>query len=240
VTVGGARDGGPVHTVLVPPLLCSPRIYADVVPVVWQSGSVAVADTRHDVTMAGIAARLLADAPERFALVGTSMGGYVALEVVRQAPERIAALGLISTSGRPDSGRQAESRTAQAAAARQDFDGLVEAAFPALTTPDLEDDPALRAVWRTMAHEVGAEAFIRQLQAITSRVDTRSALAALDCPIAVVHGTADRLLDVEVAHESAALAPAARVTLVPGAGHFVVLEQPEPVHAALRDLLAAA
>ena len=76
----------PVHTVLVPGLLCSARLYEQLLPPVWSYGAATIADTRRDSTMTGMAQRLLAAAPERFALVGLSMGGYVALEVMRLAP----------------------------------------------------------------------------------------------------------------------------------------------------------
>lgn len=70
----------PLHTVLIPGLLCSPRLYGPVLPAVWQHGGVTVADTRRDDTIAGMARRLLDGAPERFAVAGLSMGGYVGLK----------------------------------------------------------------------------------------------------------------------------------------------------------------
>ena len=75
----------PFHTVLVPGLACSARLYEKLMPYVWEYGAATVADTRRDHSIGGIAERLLADAPPRFALAGISMGGYVALEVMRQA-----------------------------------------------------------------------------------------------------------------------------------------------------------
>lgn len=85
-----------LHTVFIPGLLCSARLYDPVLPTAWAHGAVTVADSRRDNTIHGMAARLLDDAPERFVLVGLSMGGYVAHEVMRQAPDRVIGLALIA------------------------------------------------------------------------------------------------------------------------------------------------
>ena len=86
---------------LVPGLTCSARLYAEQVPALWRFGPVTVADHRRDDSMAAIAARILAAAPPRFALAGLSMGGYIALAIMRQAPERVARLALLDTSRAP-------------------------------------------------------------------------------------------------------------------------------------------
>lgn len=87
--------------VLIPGLLCSARLYAPQIAALWRFGPITVADHRCDSTMAAIATRILADAPRRFALVGLSMGGYVAFAMLRLAPERIVKLALLDTSARP-------------------------------------------------------------------------------------------------------------------------------------------
>jgi pimeloyl-ACP methyl ester carboxylesterase len=103
----------PQHTVLIPGLLCSARQYEPLLPAVWSYGAVTIADNRRDSTLTAMAQRLLAAAPDRFALAGLSMGGYVALEVMRLAPARVTALALISTSARADSPEQVASRREQ-------------------------------------------------------------------------------------------------------------------------------
>src|SRR5258708_13165069 len=87
---------------LVPGLVSSPRIFAPVIPALWRYGPVTVANHIRDDNMAVIARRILAEAPPRFALTGHSMGGYIAFEIMRQAPERVAKLALINTQARPD------------------------------------------------------------------------------------------------------------------------------------------
>src|SRR4051794_16210755 len=99
-----------VPIVLVPGLLCSARLFAEQVPALWPFGPVTIADHRRDEAGDAIAARILAAAPPRFALAGLSMGGYIALAMVRQAPERVARLALLDTSGRPDTPQQTERR----------------------------------------------------------------------------------------------------------------------------------
>ena len=92
----------PLPTLLVPGLLCTARLYAAQIPVLWSFGPVMVVDHRRDDSMAAIARRILEQAPPRFALLGLSMGGYIALELLRQAPARAARLALLDTTARPD------------------------------------------------------------------------------------------------------------------------------------------
>src|SRR6266545_391087 len=99
-------------TVLIPGLLTSARLYAEQIPELWRFGPVTIADHTRDDTMAGLARRILAAAPPRFALAGLSMGGYIAFEIMRQAPERVAKLALLDTSALPDTAEQSESRRA--------------------------------------------------------------------------------------------------------------------------------
>src|SRR5919109_290334 len=155
-------------TVLIPGLLCTPRLYAEQIPALWHFGPVVVADHTRDDSMSGIARRLLEHAPPRFALVGLSMGGYVAFEVQRQAPDRIAKL---AQTGR--------------------FDQIAGMLYPKFVAASRHGDKALEAIVRTMAEETGAEAFVRQQAAIMQRVDSRPGLGAIRCPTLVVVGGED-------------------------------------------------
>jgi pimeloyl-ACP methyl ester carboxylesterase len=101
---------GPLPIVLVPGLNCSARLYAEQIPALWGFGPVTIADHRRHDNVAAIAAHILATAPPRFALVGLSMGGYIAFAIVREAPERVARLALLDTSARPDTAEQSERR----------------------------------------------------------------------------------------------------------------------------------
>ena len=103
---------------LVPGLVCSPRIFAPVIPALWRFGPVTVANHIRDDNMGAIARRILAEAPPRFALAGHSMGGYIAFEIMRQAPERVAKLALMNTQARPDTPEAGERRRGQIARAQ--------------------------------------------------------------------------------------------------------------------------
>src|SRR5687767_438516 len=100
----------PLPILLVPGLNCSARLYAAQIPILWRFGPVTVADHTRDDAMAAIGRRILASAPPRFALIGLSMGGYLALELLRQAPDRVARVALLDTSARADTPEQSERR----------------------------------------------------------------------------------------------------------------------------------
>ena len=225
-------------TILVPPLLCSPLAYAPVLDSVWSFGAVGVADTCSDDSIPAMAARLLRDAPQEFALLGTSMGGYVALEVMRQAPERVRALALVSTSARADTPGQIDARRRQSQLVVDGhFDTLVDAAFPSLVAARNESSPALLTAWRAMAAGVGPEAFLRQLLATTERIDSRELLSSISCPTTVMHGADDRLIPVEMGREMAAAIPGAQLVIIEGAGHLAFSEQPDRGASAVREFL---
>src|SRR5687767_2952633 len=178
--------GEPLATVLIPGLLCTPRLYAEQVPALWRLGSVTVASHTRDDSMSGIAQSILRDAPPKFALIGLSMGGYVAFEVQRQAPDRVVKLALLDTTARPDAPEHTEQRKRQIEMARTGrFDGIAQLLFPRFVAAAHHQDRALQAVVRTMAEDTGAEAFVRQQTAIMARADSRPGLAAIACPTLV-------------------------------------------------------
>jgi pimeloyl-ACP methyl ester carboxylesterase len=230
----------PLPTLLLPGLLASARLYAAQIPVLWQFGPVMLADHRRDDSMAGIARRILQQAPPRFALVGLSMGGYIAFELLRQAPARVARLALLDTTARPDSPEQsARRRTLMELAGGGRFDEIADLMYPGFVAPERIDDQALRAQVRSMAAETGAEAFIRQQTAIMQRCDSRPDLAAIACPTLVLVGDADQLTPPDRAQEIAAGIRGAQLVVVPASGHLSTLEQPERVNAALVDWFKA-
>ena len=227
-----------VSTVLVPGLACSARLWDTLLPTAWAYGATTVADTRRDRTIGDMADRLLADAPPEFALAGISMGGYICFEVIRRAPHRVRALALISTAAAPDTAEQSASRRTQLAMARDGrYDDLVAAAFPFLVDDVHHNNANLAAFWSTMAHDVGADAFITQLQAVIDRADYRLTLRTITCPTAVIHGTGDRTIPVSNAQDTADAVPRATLTLVGDAGHMAAQEQPEQVSSAFSALL---
>lgn len=230
--------GEPLPLILIPGLLDSARLYAQQLPELWRLGPVTIADHTRDDTMAGIARRILANAPPRFALAGLSMGGYICFEILRQAPERVARLALLDTSARADTPEAtAMRRTQMALAVSGHFTEVVEAQFVRLVSPARREDAALRETNRRMAEDVGPEAFIRQQTAILGRPDSRPGLAAIACPTLVLVGEQDELTPPERAREMAAGIRGAHLVTVPDCGHLSALEQPDAVTRALREWL---
>jgi pimeloyl-ACP methyl ester carboxylesterase len=220
--------------VLVPGLNCSARLYAEQIPALWRFGPIVVADHTRDASIAAIAGRILANAPPVFALVGLSLGGYIAFEIMRQAPQRVAKLALLDTSARPDDAELTARRQAPMAKARAGK--LIEVAdesFVNFVHPDRYGDVALRDVVRAMAEETGVEAFLRQQQAIIARPDSRPTLSAIRCPTLMLVGAEDKGTPPEFAREIAAGIAGARLVIVPECGHLSTLERPQAVTKAL-------
>lgn len=223
---------------LIPGLLASARMYAPQIPQLWRRGAVTIADHTRADSMSAIAGDILRAAPARFALVGLSMGGYLAFELLRQAPQRIARVALLDTSARPDAAEQGALRRAQMSLAAQGrLAEVVEQQWPRLVGRTRHGDAALREVFNLMAQEVGAEAFIRQQTAIMGRSDSRPTLGEIRCPALVLVGAEDELTPPERAAEIAEGIPGARLVTVPQSGHVSTLEQPEAVTRALLEWL---
>ena len=230
----------PLPVVLIPGLLASPRMYAAQIPHLWRSGPVTIADHTRDDNMSALARRILATAPARFALAGLSMGGYIAFEILRQAPERVVRLALLDTSARPDTPEQSAARREQMALAWGGrFPEVVDMLFPRLVHRERRSDAELREVFGRMAEEVGPAGFVRQQTANMGRGDSRPTLASIRCPTLVLVGDGDELTPPERAAEIADSIAGARLVTVPNCGHLSTLEQPEEVSRALVEWLRA-
>ncbi len=220
--------------VLVPGLNCSARLYAEQIPALWRFGPVTVADHTRDDSMTAIAARILAAAPPRFALVGLSMGGYIAMEMTRQAPQRVVKLALLDTAARAETLEQTEARGRVIELAKTGrFAEVPELQFPVFVHRNRHGDMALKKLVRVMAEETGAAALLRQEQAIIGRLDARTGLAAIKCPTLVLVGDGDELTPPRLSEEIAAAVAGARLVVVAECGHLSTLERPGAVTAAL-------
>src|SRR5947208_569031 len=225
--------------VLIPGLDCSARLYAAQIPVFWRFGPVTVAAHTRDDTVTAIARRVLEDAPPRFALAGLSMGGYIALEIMRQAPNRVDRLALLDTNARDDSPEAQEKRRANIALAKGGrFEDAIELVWPLLVHPDRHNDALLKQIHVAMCHDVGAEAYIRQQRAILARADSRPLLSSIKCPTLVLVGEQDELTPPFLSEEMAAGIAGAKLTKVPHCGHLSTLEQPDAVNAALVEWMS--
>lgn len=230
--------GESVPSVFVPGLLATPRMYSEQMAALWAFGPVTVANHTRDDTVGAIARRILAAAPARFVLIGLSMGGYISLEIMRQAPERVAKLALLDTSARPDTPEQSALRRDLVARARSSgMKGITDSLIPNLVAPSRVSDESLRQIVHVMAEEVGVEAFERQQNAIMSRPDSRPSLTAIRCPTLVLVGEQDTLTPPDRAREIAAGIAGSRLVTVPACGHLSTLERPNEVSRALVELL---
>lgn len=213
---------------LIPGLFATARLYASQIPELWRHGPVTIANHTRHASMAEIARDILASAPAHFALIGLSMGGYIAFEILRQAPQRVRRLALLDTSARADRPEQTEARRAQIELARAGrFSEVPEQMFPQLVHQS--DSPELLRIVRLMAEETGAAAFIRQQTANMGRPDSRPTLATIACPTLVVVGADDKLTPPEVAQEIATSIRGARLATIAECGHLSTLDRPEIV-----------
>ena len=221
--------------VLIPGLACTARLFEPQIAALSAGRTIVVADHTQDDSIAAIAARLLREAPGRFDLAGLSMGGYIAMEVMRQAPERVKRLALLDTSARPDTPEASQDRKRLIALAEAGrFQEIHSALWPRLVHPDHRDDQALQDIMFGMMREAGAEAYIRQQRAIMARADSRPLLPGTEIPTLVLVGESDAITPPEIARETAEMIEWASLVVVPEAGHMSTLEQPERVTQALQ------
>jgi pimeloyl-ACP methyl ester carboxylesterase len=223
---------------LVPGLVSSPRIFAPVVPALWRLGPVTVANHIRDDSIGAIARRILAEVPPRFALAGHSMGGYIAFEIMRQAPDRVAKLALINTQARADTPEASERRRGMMARARSgQYRAVLDELFPGFVHPSRRDDASLRQLVYNMADDVGVEGFVRQQTAMIGRPDSRPALAWIKCPTLVLTGDEDNTIPNSLSKEMADGIHGAKLVILPNCGHLPQPEQPEAAAAALVEWL---
>lgn len=223
-----------IPVLLLPGLLEDADAFAHQVAGLAEVADIVVADLTRSDTMAGLAGDVLAQAPAgSFALAGHSMGGYVALELVRQAPERVERLALLNTNARPDSPESTENRRRLMALAGKDFEKVVATLLERQLAPAHLADAAITGTITQMAQSIGREAFARQQQAIIGRIDSRPHLAAIRCPTLVVAGREDAIMPLELLQELAKGIAGARLEVVEDCGHMATLEQPERVTQAL-------
>lgn len=228
----------PRNLLLLPGLLCDARLWRD-------AADGLVADLAQDDSMAGMAARALALADaqwgprSQFAVAGLSMGGYVAMEIWRQAAPRVTQLVLLDTSARPDTTEQRERRQALMALSRQgQFKGVTPRLLPMLIHPSRLGSPLAEEVME-MAGRIGPAAFLRQQRAIMDRPDSRPMLPGITVPTLLGCGAEDILTPPDRHAEMAALIPHARLEQFPGCGHLPTMEDPAAVAPVLAQFLAA-
>jgi len=227
------------HLLLLPGLLNDDRLWRHQISALHDVAEISVADLTGGDSMAALASAVLARAPvPQFALAGLSMGGYVALEIMRQAPERVLALALLDTSARPDTPQATEGRHKLIAQAESDFAGVIDTLMPKMVHPSQLRDAGIVDVIRAMAETVGKDAFTRQQKAIIGRIDSRPSLQRITCPTLLLCGRDDVVTPVEVHEEMAAAMAGSQLVIIDQCGHLSPLGQPQQVTDALAAWLS--
>ncbi len=224
--------------IFLPGMMCDARLFAPQIAALSAGRMVGVAPiTEHD-TVQALAADVLAQTPPQFALAGLSMGGIVAMEVLRQAPERVARLGLLDTNPRAEIPEVQALRGPQIeAAARGEMMQVMREAMIPRYTADTPARPAINALAEAMAQALGPDVFIRQSRALRDRPDQCETLRAYTGRTLVLCGAEDTLCPLERHENMHDLLPDSTLRVLEGAGHLPTLETPEAVNAALLDWL---
>lgn len=225
--------------VLLPGMMCDARLYAPQLAALSRDHAVTVAPITRGERVEEIASGLLDVLPGRFALAGLSMGGIVAMELLRRAPDRITRLALMDTNALPETPQSAAQYEPLIIAARA---GRVDEAVAQMVHPEvLAPGPGRMRVLdvvRQMASDMGAEVFVRQARALQRRRDYQAELRRCKVPTLVLCGAHDALTPVKRHRFMAELIGHAQLCVLEDAGHLPTLEAPDAVTGALRDWLA--
>lgn len=222
---------------LLPGLMNDQRVWGPLLPALGAGRSVHIAPTHLHGSIEALArSAVVTMPPGPFAVAGFSLGGYAALEVCRQAPERIAGLALLATGARADTeeAKQARIRMLEAISAGVASLPQIAAGFASrVVHPSRLQDKGLLSLLADMAVSVGAEGFARQQKAAMNRIDSRAMLKDLLVPALVLCGREDQVTPLAQSEEMAVLLPGAELVTVEACGHMTTLEQPGIVEAAV-------
>lgn len=224
--------------ILLPGLLNDAELWRDQVSGLSDVARCHVADLTQGETLGELARQVLDEAEPTFALAGFSMGGYVAQEIARLAPERIQRLALVDTAIRVDTPERAAQRHATNAAAQRPgaFLGIADRLMASYIDISRLDDRDLTDRIQAMTQRLGRDVFLRQNA--MPRVDGQEALRALRCPIVIICGENDAITPLNAQREMAKAIGCSHLLIIPNAGHMTPMEAPEAVNAGLRHWLA--
>lgn len=222
---------------LIPGMMCDARMWGGL-PALLHPRPVAHCLPTDADTIAELAALILRDAPSRFALAGLSLGGIVAMEVLRQAPERVERLALLDTNPRAEAPEVKARRAPQIARA---LSGDLEAVIRDEMKPNYlaagPDTQPILDLCMHMALALDPQVFARQSRALRDRPDQTATLAAFRGPALVLTGEDDRLCPLDRHQQMHALMPQSRLAIIPRAGHLPTLENPAATFAHVQDWL---
>ncbi|MCK7614849.1 alpha/beta fold hydrolase [Roseibium sediminicola] len=227
----------PPQIVLIPGLMNDADLWRDQVSGLKDIAKPRVADITKGNTLAVLAEMVLATSADTFALAGFSLGGLVAQEVMRRAPERITHLALLDTTMLPDTPERAAEREALVAQAKKPgrFHGFGRKLARSYLSPVNQSNEDLIGRVRAMTERLGPEVFIRQTR--IERPDSRASLTRIPCPTLVLCGRHDVLTPPSLHEDMARRIPGAELVILEESGHLTPIEEPDKVTASLRALL---
>lgn len=229
-----------VPLALLPGLLCDDALWQHQVAGLSDVADCWIADFTTQESAGAMVDTVLDAMPERFALAGLSMGGYVALELMARAPERVERLALIDTKAQGDTEEQTARRRGLIELAQKgQFKGVTPRLLPLFIHEARLQDDELTGIVTDMAERIGKDAFIGQQRAIMSRRDHSETLAAIRVPTLIVCGRQDVLTPLADHEAMAAAITGSKLVVVEDCGHLATLERPDPVTAAMRRWLGA-
>ncbi|MDQ3079394.1 MAG: alpha/beta hydrolase [Pseudomonadota bacterium] len=203
-------------------------------------GDLVHADLTHDDTIVGMAERALAAAPPRFVAIALSMGGIVAFQIARLAPERLEGLVLLDTNPSADTPEKREMRTRQQKSVRAGR--LAQVVAEELKPNYLAEANRSRVDLLHRAHamslRLGPDVFVRQAEALKTRPDAWQVLSTLQMPVLVACGAEDRLCPPELHERMAAACPGADLSVIDNAGHLTPMEQPQMLSSLIAEWTA--
>jgi pimeloyl-ACP methyl ester carboxylesterase len=226
--------GDPV--VLVPPMLCDARVFADQIAELSRDHPVLLAPTCGAETIEDIAVMILSWAPKEFALAGAGMGGMVALELLRRAPKRITRVAFINVNAQADTPKSAADREPMIIAAKAGrFDDVIAERFAANRFAEATNRDDLMPLLQDMASGIGAEGYVQQARAVQRRKDQQAVLRKIKQPALVISSDSDSDNTLRRQEFIAEMIPYAKHVVIKNAGLLPSLEQPQQLSRILRE-----
>ena len=224
--------------VFIPGVLCDEALWEGQVKHFAGKRPAQVHVAAQDDNMAGMAHRVLDVAPARFVLCGISMGGYVALEIMRQQPGRVAGLVLADTTARPDTEEQRDRRRdLMALSAQGRFTGVTRRFLGQWLAPDSLKDEAITSTITAMSLRLGRDVYLAQQKSCMDRIDSRPTLKTVACPSCVIVGQMDLVTPPSLGEEMANAIPGAYMEVLENSAHLPPIEKPQAVNGVLDNFL---
>lgn len=224
--------------VFLPALLCNAGLFIHQIKTMESECDFYVPDLGLDENVSDAAARVLKRAPERFVLGGISMGGYVALEIMRQSPERVRGLILADTNAHADPEAARGKRLKAIETAREKgIEPLIKPTLLDIIAPEHRSNDVTRHILERMAELTGVDKYVNEQKTIMSRPDSTASIGKIDCPVLVVGGEKDALSPPDALDAMTRLIPRAAHVVIRNAAHLPPLENPAAFTAALRAFI---